>query len=80
MEELNYWQQYLGDEKPEEIDSKEELYDLMFNTWNDWDVDADDENKMDETLKANVCYTLTIYHFMGYPVNSNVIQAMIAQL
>ena len=47
MEQLDYWKQYLGDEKPEEIGNNEELYELMFNTWNDWDVDADDENKMD---------------------------------
>ena len=80
IDNLKYWADYLGDEKPEEIGNNEELYELMFNTWNDWDEDADDENKMDDKLKANVCYTLTIYHFSGYPVNSNVIEAMIAQL
>ena len=52
----------------------------MFNVWSDWDEEADDDNKMDDKLRANVCYTLTIYHFMGYPVNSNVIKSMIAQL
>ena len=80
MEELAYWVDYLNDEKPEDIETAEELYDLMFSTWKDWDLDADDENKMDNSCRANVCYTLTLYFHHGYPVNQEVIKAMIAQL
>ena len=45
MEELAYWVDYLNDEKPEDIETAEELYDLMFSTWNDLDLDADDEKQ-----------------------------------
>ena len=52
----------------------------MFSTWNDCDLDTDGENKMDSSCRANVCYTLTLYFHHGYPVNEEVIKAMIAQL
>ena len=75
---IEYWQSYSSEDQPE-INSFENLFDLMFQTIEEWEQESD-EGRLPEELKNELPYHLSVYHYQGGPVNVGIIQAMIAQL